>query len=141
MVSSNAPAALAPLSDDVLARGRLSAVSRMAFDMDAVSPFLRASTILNLRTDCSKLPVLVSWTGEAFAFAAVWLLEGVLLRTADGVDSRDTWLRGATDFGGDAWLPVVDNRPSSDPDSSSRVSLRRNSDSAAADLDRLWLLL
>jgi hypothetical protein len=104
VVSSSAPPALAPPRDEMLARGTPSAVSRMAFEMDAVSPLLRASTTLNLRTDCSRLPVLTSDVGEDFTLAAAWLLDGVLLRMADGVESRELWLRAAdvAAFGGDA---------------------------------------
>lgn len=49
-----------PDIEEMLARGPPSALSRMALEMEAVSPFRRASTILNLRTDCSREPLLVS---------------------------------------------------------------------------------
>jgi hypothetical protein len=48
----------------MLARGAFSAVSRMAREMDEVSPLRRASTNLNFRTDCSRLAVLFSAEGD-----------------------------------------------------------------------------
>lgn len=145
-MSSSGPVLVA-VKDDMLARGAFSEVSRIALEIDAVSPFLSASTTLNFLTDCSRLPDLVSGIGAVFAG---WEFDGVLLRDADVVDSLELWLRvlGWCCMGdkvecfaaacGEARLPEFEARPSSEPDSSSRVSLRRSSDNAAADLDRLW---
>ena len=54
-----------PFTEEMLGRGAFSAVSRMAREMDEVSPLRRASTNLNLRTDCSRLAVLFSAAGDA----------------------------------------------------------------------------
>lgn len=121
--------------DEVLGRGALSAVSRMALEMEAVSPLLRASTTLNLRTDCSRLADLSLCLG-----GAGWL-EGILLRGEAAESLELLWLRVgacwdmAACLGAD--LGEAAERPSSEPESSSRVSLRRRSARAAADLERL----
>ena len=52
VVSSRAPAWVD--NDEVLARGPFSEVSRIALEINAVSPLLKASTIRNFRTDCSR---------------------------------------------------------------------------------------
>jgi hypothetical protein len=51
LVSSRAPDAPDPVALEVLTL--LPSVSRIAFDIDAVSPLRRASKIRNFLTDCS----------------------------------------------------------------------------------------
>ncbi len=55
IVVSSKGAGCEPFTEDVLARGPSSDVSRKDLDMAAVLPLRRASTIRNLRTDCSRV--------------------------------------------------------------------------------------
>lgn len=50
-------------ADEMLALGPPSVVSRIALDIEAVSPLRSASTIRNLRTDCSSVAPLASIEG------------------------------------------------------------------------------
>lgn len=132
----------------MLGRGAFSAVSRMAREMDEVSPLRKASTNLNLRTDCSRLAVLLSAVGDVRACCGFGgcELEAVGERPAEETDCLAAWPRGL------CWCAmgligfgveddgVRRSLPSSEPDSSSRVLLRRKRERAAADLDRLWVL-
>jgi hypothetical protein len=75
--------------EEMLVRGPPSAVSRIALEIDAVSPLRNASTILNFFTDCSRVAPF-SCTGLVRDGAA----EGVLLRLPGDVASLEPdWLR------------------------------------------------
>jgi len=92
---------------EVLALGPPSALSRMALEMEAVSPLLRASTMRNLRTDCSReapLPSIEFRGGEAWVWVWVWVwvwFEWVRARFTVAVDGFELW-RFAVAVGGAA---------------------------------------
>ncbi len=150
MVSSSGAGQAAALKDDVLARGPFSDVSRIAFDIAAVLPLRKASTILNLRTDCSSdVPfsgdVVLARDGVKAWPEAPGSREGTRATDILELLREGCWERGPAggevDIGGRGARPEV-WEPSSDTASSSlrgSLSFRRRSD-RAADLDLLcWL--
>lgn len=76
-----------PVMDEMLVRGPPSAVSRMALEMEAVSPLLSASTMRNLRTDCSIVAPLVSMDD----LGGEWCVDGVRLRFRVELDGLELW--------------------------------------------------
>lgn len=62
--------------EEMLVRGPPSAVSLMALEMEAVSPLRRASTMRNLRTDCSR--------DTPFSLPATLILEADVDAVAEG---------------------------------------------------------
>lgn len=72
MVVSSKTRPLMVLMDEMLVLGPPSAVSLMAREMEAVSPLLRASTMRNLRTDCSRVAVLSTGRTPDLAAAGFW---------------------------------------------------------------------
>jgi hypothetical protein len=84
LVSSNPPVDPAPVELEVLTRVR--SVSRIAFEIDAVSPLLNASNIRNFRTDCS-IETVFSCAGIAdIGVLGGWRLEVDLINPAVPVD-------------------------------------------------------
>lgn len=145
MVSSRGPTFVA-LREEVLARGPPSQVSLVALDMAAVLPLRKASTIRNLRTDCSSEEELLSaavvpgragvGVGPDGWFVTGWRDILAALPLAGGCWEERT--ADAAVVGPEA-RPDVDWE-SSEAASSSFLSLSlrpRRSDSAADDLDRL----
>jgi hypothetical protein len=66
----------------------------MAFDIAAVSPFFKASNILNFRTVCSIDIVL---SGDKVAVVREWTLEADLLSPDVLIDFFEEWPRGVWD--------------------------------------------
>ena len=82
VVSSSPPAELDMLN-------LLPSVSRMAFEMEAVSPLRRASKILNFRTDCSMERVLSAAGGGMLL--GTWTLEVDRINPAVPVEGFEAW--------------------------------------------------
>lgn len=94
-----------PDTDEVLALGPPSAVSRMALDIDAVSPFRKASTMRNLRTDCSSVAPLVSID----ALGGECWVDGVRARFALEPEGLELWRLDSRGLGGGCDMAAVED--------------------------------
>lgn len=141
VVSSRAPDWV--VKEEVLMRGPLSALSRMALEMKAVSPLRRASTMRNFLTeDSSEAPLSVALRERPPAMEGV--LEGVRPMRLPETDSLELWLlmgcwgaglgdcSGVADVEAVTWveLPRPVGAASSADDMSSSTTFRLRSDKA-----------
>ena len=82
MVVSSRGVGWVAFMEDVLGRGPISDVSRMALDMAAVLPLRRASTIRNLRTEDSS-DVVLSVLSVLSVFSTFSVFSGLSTLSAD----------------------------------------------------------
>lgn len=117
----------------------LPSVSRMAFEIDAVSPLRRASNILNFLTDCSMDSVLSADGGGGGMLLGICTLEIDRINPAVPVEGLEAWpLDGCFDSPPAEGALRYEEESLSESVAPSLVLSRFNLEKAE-DLLRLWL--